>query len=108
MNRISNSSTKLTITTRPNVELMLVTAMLAAPTPEPGHYGTLDHPIAQAARAWYTPYADHPAVTTVRRLFYVKNERVSGFACDAVTSFILRRNDPPGLEARYPYRLQAF
>jgi ribosomal-protein-alanine N-acetyltransferase len=29
---------------------MLVVAMLAAPTPAPGHYGTLDHPIAQRAR----------------------------------------------------------
>ena len=82
---------------------MLVVAMLAAPTPSPGHYGTLDHPIAHAARAWFTPFIDHPAVATVRRLFYVESDLGSGFACDAVTGFVLRRNEPPDLTARYPY-----
>jgi len=97
------SQTRLRVTTSPNVELMLVVAMLAAPTPSPGHYGTLEHPIAQAARNWFAPYLDHPAVAAVRRFFYGENEFGSGFSCDAVTSFILRRSGPPGLAARYPY-----
>ncbi len=83
-------SEKLTVTTSPNIELMLVVAMLAAPTPEPGHYGTLKHPILQAAHSWFAPYSDHPAVAGIRQIFYVKNDSWSGFACDAVTSFILR------------------
>ncbi len=81
---------------------MLSVAMLAAPTPDPGHYGTLEHPIAQAARAWFAPYSDHPAVDAVRQIFYVKNDPWSGFACDAVTSFILRRSEPPDLLSLYP------
>jgi hypothetical protein len=98
-----DSYNKLIITTSPNIELMLVVTMLAAPTPSPAHYGTLDHPIAQAARTWFTPFIDHPAVELVRRLFYCEDERMSGFACDAVTSFIYRRSNPPALDARYPY-----
>jgi len=101
--QVPASNTRLIVTTSRKVELVLVVAMLAAPTPSPGHYGTLDNPIAQAARAWFIPLADHPAVGTVRRLFYVESERGSGFACDALTSFILRRTEPPGLEAQYPH-----
>ena len=101
--QVPASHTRLIVATSPKVELMLVVAMLAAPTPSPGHYGTPDHPIPQAARAWFMPLADHPAVATVRRLFYVESERGSGFACDALTSFILRRTEPPGLEAQYPH-----
>ncbi len=103
----SSSSNKLTVTASPNVELMLVAAMLAAPGLDPGHYGTLNHRIAQAARSWFAPYADHPAVAAVRNLFYLKNETWSGFACDAVTSFILRRGEPPEFKARYPYSASA-
>jgi len=99
------SQTKLTVTTSPRVELMLVVAMLAAPTPSPGHYGTLDHPIPRAARRWFAPFADHPAVAAVRRLFYA--EDAAGFACDAVTSLILRRGELPGLEARHPHSRSA-
>lgn len=95
------SPTKLVVTTSPGVELMLVTTMLAAPGMSPGHYGTLNHPIAQDTRRWFSPFADHPAVMTVRRLFYV--ESASGFACDAVISFILRRSEPPDLALRYAY-----
>jgi len=91
------------VTTSPKVELMLVAAMLAAPSPSPGHYGWLDHPIAQDARRWFAPFADHPVVMTVRQLFYVE----TGFACDAVTSFVLRRSEPPDLAARYPYSKSA-
>lgn len=101
--QVPASDTRLIVTTSPKVELVLVVAMLAAPTPSPGHYGTLEHPIAQAARAWFIPMADHPAVSTLQRLFYVESERGSGFACDALTSFILRRTEPPGLEAQYPH-----
>ena len=100
-----DSPNKLMVTTSPQVELMLVVAMLATPSPSPGNYGTLDHPIAQAARSWFTPFADHPAVAAVRQLFYV--EHASGFACDAVTSFILRRGEPPALTSRYPHSKSA-
>lgn len=103
--RAPTSRAKLVVTTSPKVELMLVTAMLAAPSPSPGHYGSLDHPIAQDARRWFTPFADHPAAMTVRQLFYV--ESASGFACDAVTSFVLRRSEPPDLAARYPHSKSA-
>jgi hypothetical protein len=96
---------KLIVTTSPRLELMLVAAMLAAPSPSPGHYGCLDHPIAQAARRWFTPFADHPAVASVRQLFDV--ESASGVACDALVSFILRRGEPPGLDARYPHSKSA-
>jgi hypothetical protein len=96
--------TKLTVKTSPNAELMLVVAMLVPPTPSPGHYGTVDHPIPQAAQRWFAPYADHAAVATVRRLFYIPD---AGFACDALTSFILRRDEPPDLAARYPHSRSA-
>jgi hypothetical protein len=103
MTQASIPPPKLCVAASPNLELMLVVAMLAAPTPSPGHYGTLDHPIARAARAWFTPYSSHPAVATVRQLFYVEGDHGSGFACDALISFALRRNAPPDLTARYPY-----
>jgi len=96
---------KLMVTTSPKVELMLIVAMLAAPTPSPGVYGTVDHPITQAARRWFAPYADHPSVATARRLFYVEDG--GGFACDAMSSFILRRTEPPELVARYPHSKSA-
>jgi hypothetical protein len=94
---------KLVVTTSPRVELMLTVAMLVAPTPAPGHYGMLDHPIAQAARTWFTSFADHPVVETTKQLFHIENNLVSGFACDAVTGFIICRNEPPDLGARYPH-----
>ena len=97
------SQSKLIVATSPRVELMLVAAMFAAPTPSPAHYGTLDHPIARAARAWFAPFVDHPVVDTVRRLFYVEEVPFPGFACDAVTSFVLCRGNPPDLAARYPH-----
>jgi hypothetical protein len=90
---------KLVVTISPQVELMLVTAMLVTSGLSPGPYGTIDHPIAQDARSWFTQFADHPAVKTVRQLFYI--EEVSGFACDAITSFILRRSEPPDLAVRH-------
>jgi len=96
-------TSKLIVTTSPKVELMLALAMLAAPTPGPGHYGTLDHPIARAARARFASLADHPAVITVRRLFCVETDLASGFACDALTGFILSRGEPPAMAAHYPY-----
>ncbi len=96
---------KLVVTTSPRLELMLIVAMLAAPTSSPGHYGTLDHPIARAARRWFVPYADHPAVAAVRRLFYAQEG--AGFACDALTSLILRRSEPPDLAARNPHSKSA-
>jgi hypothetical protein len=96
---------KLVVTISPQIELMLITAMLAAPGLSPGHYGTLDQPVAQDARRWFSPFADHPAVVTVRRLFYV--ESASAFACDALTSYILRRGEPPDLVMRFPYSKSA-
>lgn len=96
-----DSRTRLIVTTSPKVELMLVVAMLAAPAPSPGHYGTLDDPIAQAARHWFMPFTNNPAVAAVRRLFYA--ESAGGFACDALTSLVLRRGEPPDLAARYPH-----
>jgi hypothetical protein len=102
--RDSAAHSKLTVTASPNLELMLVVAMLVPPSPSPGSYGMLDHPIAQAARRWFAPYADHPAVDTVRRLFYVQD---AGFACDALTSLALRRSAPPELAARYPHSKSA-
>lgn len=101
----TSTSAKLIVTTSPKMELMLSVAMLVPRTPSPGHYGSLDHPITQAARRWFSPYADHPAVATVRRLFYVEEAR--GFACDALTSVILRRSEPPELTAEYPHSQSA-
>lgn len=89
---------KLHVVSSPKIELALVTAMLAVPEISPGHYGTLDHPIVNDARSWFMPYADHPGIATFRELFYV--ESASAFACDAITSFILQRADPPDLTAR--------
>ena len=91
-------SSKLQVVSSPKIELALVAAMLAAPEISPGHYGTLDHPITHAARDWFMPYADHPATATFRKIFYL--EEFSSFACDAVTSFILQRTDPPDLARR--------
>jgi hypothetical protein len=99
------NTAKLSVTTSPKLDLMLIVAMLAAPGPSPYLYGTVDHPIAQSARRWFPPYADHEAVATARRLFYV--EEGGGFACDAMSSFILRRTEPPELAALYPHSKSA-
>jgi hypothetical protein len=104
--QVPASGTRLVVTTSPQVELVLTAAMLVAPGPPP-IYGGLDHPIARDARVWFAPFADHPAVQTLRELFYIESEHGSGFACDALTSFALRHSQPASFKLRFPHSKSA-